>query len=332
MQSNNHLPEKFNGAALIANKNNHKKIVQGYQDYQKKEKLESHHQFYICSISKMFTAIAINQLVDRKIIKKSDAVAKYLGAYITDTDITIYHLLTHTSGLPNYVMYRKELDWQKAHTTQEIMDVVMRKKRKFKAGTKWSYSNTGYYLLALLIEEVTQMSYEAYITKEILEPLEMHETGFNSETLKLAKPHMKDQAGYVIHPTLLKGAGDIISTLDDLYRLGKAFYEGKLVSKERYIEMTQPVFENMKVKYGEGLFINEHFGMLSIGHSGSMPTGYSTQLSIYPEADAINVVFCNNRKSLHPLVYPDANGKYIEGCLAEEAFNQKVSIWKKAYI
>ncbi|MGL4344968.1 MAG: serine hydrolase domain-containing protein [Cellulosilyticaceae bacterium] len=332
MNTNNNLPEQFNGVALVAEKDDLKKLAQGYCDYQTKEELQDNHHFYICSISKMFASIAINQLVDQKVLTKQDSIAQYLGEYIKDNDITIYHLLTHTSGLPNYVMYRKELDWQKAHTEEEIMRVVMSKKRKFKAGTKWSYSNTGYYLLALIIEKVTKMSYEEYITKQILQPLGMNDTGFSSEVFRLAKPHIKDGEGYVIHPTLLKGAGDIISILEDMHRFAKAFYQGELISKARYTEMITPVFEDMKVKYGEGIFVSEHFGMLSIGHSGSMPTGYSTQLSIYPDVDTITIVLGNNRKCIHPLVYPDANGKYIEGYLAEQIFNQKISIWKKAYI
>ncbi|MGL5677092.1 MAG: serine hydrolase domain-containing protein [Cellulosilyticaceae bacterium] len=326
------LPKQFNGVVCVKGKAIEEKVAQGYSDYASKKALTSNDRFYICSISKMFTAVAINQLVEQKLLAKEDLVAKYLGDYMGERGITIYHLLTHTSGLPNYVMYRKELDWKEAHTAEDILKVVMSKKRKFTEGTKWSYSNTGYYLLAMIIEKVTGMACETYIEEAIFKPLGMKDSGFSKDNLAVVTPNVKGKEGYVFHPSLLKGAGDVISTAEDMCQFAQAFYQGKLVSDERYKEMIKPVFDNMKVKYGEGLFIQDHFGELCIGHSGSLPTGYSTQLSIYPEKEMVSVVMCNDRKCIHPLVYPDANGKYIDACVAEEVFGKKISVWKKAYM
>lgn len=333
MKVRGNISKKFNGVVLMKNKSDETYLVQGYDNFKEEKELKRDSQFYICSISKMFVAVAINQLVDRKLLSKTDSVSKYLGEYIKDDNITIYNLLTHTSGLSNYIMYRKDLDWKKQYTTKQILDVVLSKKARFKAGEKWSYSNTGYYLLTLILEKVTGMTYEEYIKEYILNPLKMENTGFSDEEkMNSVLPNIKNKQGYVIHPTLLKGAGDIISTVDDLYIFGEALYQGKLISKERAREMIQPVFGDMKVKYGEGMFINEHFGEVAIGHSGSMPTGYSTQLNIYPSRGQVNVVLSNNRICLNPWVYPDANGKYIESALMEQALGQRISVIKKAYI
>ena len=94
--------------------------------------------------------------------------------------------------------------------------------------------------------------------------------------------------------------------------------------------MYTPVFPDKKIQYGEGVFLNNHFDTPMMGHSGSVPTGYSTQLSIYPEQGIISVVLMNNRKVLHPVVYVDANAKYMDSCLVEQIFQKKIGLIKKS--
>lgn len=326
---------KLNGVALIANdKKINKIIVNGYDNFAKKTMHTEDSNFWICSISKMFNAIAINQLAEAGKLKKTDLISKYIKDYFKDEEITIYHLLTHTSGIPNLVMYKKEIPWDKNNTAEHILKTIENKGLKFKVGTKWQYSNSGYYILALIVEQLSGMKYEDYIRKYIFDVAEMKNTSFvGLDELKIVSPNIKDlESDAKFHYSLLFGAGDIVSNVKDLYKFAKAIIDGKLIKKETLKEMSIPVFKDKKLKYGEGLFLNNNFETSMIGHSGSIPIGYSTELSIYPEKNLITIVLTNNRKMIHPLVYPDANGKYIDSCLGESILGKKVSLIKKAYL
>lgn len=328
------IHKKFNGVALIGSKNKIEEIMtQGYASFEEGRMHTEESNFWICSISKMFTAVAINQLCEKGLLDKTDLLETYMPEYFAGQAITIYHLLTHTSGIPNFIMYRKQLDWKSAHTAEEVLSVVSKKGLKFKPGTKWAYCNTGYYLLALIVEQVTKMKYEDYVKQYIFDVVGMKHSSFVVEQdLEVVKAYIKENHAYEFHPSMLYGAGDIVSNVKDLYQFGKGIIEGKLVSKKTLEEMCQPVFPDKKMQYGEGLFVHQHFDTPMFGHSGSIPTGYTTQLSIYPEKEMISVVLINNRTTLHPLVYGDANGKYVDACLAEQIFDKKIGVIKKAYL
>ena len=325
--------KNFNGVLMIAGDNLTSKILtSGYCDFEQNVLHTVNSEFLICSISKMFVAVAINQLCEKGILRKEDLLNEYLPYYFKKHKITLYQLLTHTSGLPNYVMYKKELDWEVNHTADEILGLMDSKPLKFKPGTKWCYCNTGYYLLALIIEKVTGLKHEDYIQKNIFDVAQMKRSSFvTSPQAKAVPPHIKGKRCKTIHSSLLLGAGDIVSTVKDLYLFGKALVGGGLISDETLKTMYIPVFPDKKLKYGEGMFTNEHHGTLQIGHSGSIP-GYVTHMSIYPNEKIVSIVLLNNRTLMHPLVYPDINAKYLEGCLAEQLFHNKVSVVKKAYL
>lgn len=326
---------KLNGVALIADDEKiNKIIVNGYDNFTKKIKHTEDSNFWICSISKMFNAIAINQLAEMGKLKKTDLISKYIKDYFKDEEITIYHLLTHTSGIPNLVMYKKEIPWDKNNKAEHILKTLDNKGLNFKAGTKWQYSNSGYYILALIVEKVSGMKYEDYIRKYIFDIADMKNTSFVAlEELEVVSANIKNlESDKKFHHSLLFGAGDIVSNVKDLYKFAKAIIDGTLIKKDTFIEMSKPVFEDKKIKYGEGLFLNNNFGVLMIGHSGSIPIGYSTELSIYPEKSLITIVLTNNRKMIHPLVYPDANGKYIDACIGESILDKKIGLIKKAYL
>lgn len=325
--------DKLNGVVLVSEKDQVLyKEAYGYTDASNKLKNTMDTKFLICSISKMFTAVAINQLSERGLLHKEDLLNQYIPDYFKGKGITLYHLLTHTSGIPNYTMYRKELQWTKAYTAQEVLECMDQKGLKFEPGKKTSYSNTNYYILALVVEQVTGMKYEAYVTDNIFKVAGMSQSSFvTCYEGEMAKPHNKGKFEYDFSDTLLFGAGDVISTAGDLRLFARALIENKLISQATLEEMSKAGIKDSKIQYGEGLFINRHFGKLCIGHSGSIPNGGTTQLMIYPEAETIIIVLLNNRNSLHPLVYVDANGQYVANILAEQIFERKLGLIKKAY-
>ncbi|MGL4741667.1 MAG: serine hydrolase domain-containing protein [Sarcina sp.] len=325
--------KKLNGVALIDDGKEVKIYAKGYADFEKNILHTENSNFKICSISKMFVAIAINQLAERQLLKKDDLINKYIGNCFVEESITIYNLLTHTSGIKNYIMYRKEIAWDKEHTSDFILSKISKKKLKFKVGSKWSYSNTGYYILALIIEKVSGLKYHEYIKKNIFDVANMKNSSLSQcKDMEFVPSQAKNRKSkFDLSDSLLFGAGDVISNVKDLHRFAKALIEGKLVSLETLREMSKPVFKENKLKYGEGLFINNSFDIENIGHSGSLP-GYATQLSIYKDTGVISIVLTNNRVLINPLVYPDINGKYIEACIAEKIFNKNISFIKKSYL
>jgi len=92
--------------------------------------------------------------------------------------ITIHHLLTHTSGIPNYFMLKKQIKWGERHTPQEILQIVKGYKLKFPVGEKWSYNSTNYLILGLIIEMVSGMNYHQYVKNYIFIPAKMNNSGF----------------------------------------------------------------------------------------------------------------------------------------------------------
>lgn len=324
---------KLNGVALIGNKNGIEDIiVNGFNDFENKIRHTEDSNFWICSISKMFASIGINQLCERGLIDKNDFMTKYIDKYFSDTNITIYHLLTHTSGIPDFTIDRKDIDWTKNYSPDYILTLMNRKGLNFEPGSKWRYGNTGYYILALIIEKVTGMKYEHYIKENIFDIVKMDNTFFAIDDNKnVVNANIKGKHNSNFNPGLLFGSGDIVSNVKDLYKFSKAILDNKLIKKETLEEMSKPVFEKSTFKYGEGLYLNNHFNTKMLGHLGLISMGFSTQLSIYPEKEIITIVLTNDRKKIHPLVIPDLNGKYIDSLIGEEIFNKKIGFIKKAY-
>jgi CubicO group peptidase (beta-lactamase class C family) len=146
-------------------------------------------------------------------------------------------------------MYKKEIEWGKYHTSDYILSVVDKKPLKFKPGSKWSYCNTGYYLLALIVEKITDMKYEDYIQKYVFDVAQMSNSSFaTKQEINIVKSHIKNVCCSDFNPSMLFGAGDIVSNVKDLYSFGKALIDGVLVTKDTLRKMSTPVFKEKKIK------------------------------------------------------------------------------------
>ncbi|HMC98851.1 MAG TPA: serine hydrolase domain-containing protein, partial [Ferruginibacter sp.] len=153
---------RFNGNVLVVS--NGKILYQdalGYADYNSKRQLDNNSVFELASLSKQFTAMAILICRDKKLLNLNDPVKLYLSSFPYD-DITIRNLLMHTSGLPAYEdQFEKNWDRKKIAHNEDIIGILAKQKDTlfFKPGTKWKYSNTGYAILAAIIEKVSGMTY-----------------------------------------------------------------------------------------------------------------------------------------------------------------------------
>ncbi len=233
----------FNGTALVAEQGQ-PILKQGYGLAQIEWKIPNavDTKFKLASISKHFTAIAIMQLVEQGKIRLDSPIAVYLPNYRTDVadKVTVHHLLSHTSGIPNYSLraFGKTVD-PGPYSPMMFIKKFCSRKPLFEPGTKFSYSNTGYVILGGIIEQVSGISYEKYLKENIFSRINMVQSGYDRHSKiipKRASGYIKKENHLINTPhldlSLLHSAGAIYSTVEDLYRWDRAMAVNRLLSAE----------------------------------------------------------------------------------------------------
>ena len=210
-------------------------------------------KFRLGSVTKQFTAASILLLEERGKLSVSDPVKKYLPDAPAAWDkITIFHLLTHTSGIPNFTSFPDYAKLEPFATTPEQLVARFRDKPlDFEPGEKWNYSNSGYVLLSYLIEKITGDSYEKFVRENIFTPLGMKDSGYDSNSAVI--PHRAsgyvfgkngfENAGFV-HMSIPQGAGALYSTTEDLLKWEQGLFGGKVLKAASLEKMTTPFKNN----------------------------------------------------------------------------------------
>lgn len=227
-------------------------------------------KFKIGSLTKQFTAMMVLQLVQEGKINLQGSVSDYLGFYpkTSGKKIKIHHLLCHSGGIPNLSVYYPDWfsdKWLKEYETRDFIALFSGLPLEFEPGTRFSYSNEGYFLLGTIIEKVTGKSFETVLREKILNPLGMKASGFFDEYTVV--PGLATgyeywnfrfaNTGYS-SATIHKGNGGMYSTIEDLFKWDQALYTGKLLSQKYLDLMFQPQM-NMRygVDYGYGWVLRE---------------------------------------------------------------------------
>ncbi|HJQ31241.1 MAG TPA: serine hydrolase domain-containing protein [Pyrinomonadaceae bacterium] len=260
-------------------------------------------KFRVGSLTKQFTAMAVMILQERGKLKVHDPVCNFIpDCPRAWAGVTIHHLLTHTSGIPDLVSFP---DFQQTMALPSPVDkTVERFKTKpleFEPGEKFKYSNSGYVLLGYIIERVTGQSYDAYLKENIFGPLKMLDTG-NDRGDVLIKNRA---AGYVrrgdvilnapyIDMSIPTGGGSLYSTVGDLFLWDQALYAGKLINKNSYEAMFKPY---ATADWGDGAAYGWFIGADKSGHrymgfQGGI-NGFAAQIMRYPEQKVLLVILCN---------------------------------------
>jgi CubicO group peptidase (beta-lactamase class C family) len=293
----------FHGAVLVAK---NKKIVYqnqvGYADFRKKTLINSESTFQLASVSKQFTAAAIMQLKEKNKLKLTDSV----NAYFPDfpyKNITIRNLLNHTSGLPKY-FWVAEHEWKenKPPTNKDLMEVlpISKAKRFFKPGRNFDYSNTGYFVLASIIEKITGISFNQYLQKNIFEPLNMKNSyvySYQNDTIRknqlkgyrLYRGWKHIKIGNTVNDAIV-GDKNVYSTLEDLFKWTYGL-NSELLIKQESLDLMYTKGETIygrKVPYGFGFRLGIRDGK-NIYHYGKW-NGFSTALTNYLEEDLVVIV------------------------------------------
>jgi len=247
---------QFNGAVLVAD--NGKVIYRkgvGYANMEWNIPNEADTKFRLGSITKQFTAMLILQMVEQDKIKLDGKLSDYLPDYRKDTGerVTVHQLLTHTSGIPSYTS-QPGFFADVSRNPYGVADFVKKYASgdlEFEPNSKFSYNNSGYFLLGAIIERVAGKPYEQVLREKIFEPLGMKNTGYdhhNTIISKRAAGYTKTASGYENAPyldmSLPYAAGSMYSTVDDLFLWDKALYEEKLLSGKYKELMFKPNIGN----------------------------------------------------------------------------------------
>jgi CubicO group peptidase (beta-lactamase class C family) len=254
-------------------------------------------KFRLGSMSKQFTAAAILLLQQRGKLNVNDPIRKYVPDAPAAWDkITLYHLLTHTSGVPNFTDLPGYPDWErKPAKPAEMVAWFKDKPLEFTPGSKWHYSNSGYTLLGVVIEKVSGVTYQQFLADNIFTPLGMHDSGYDSNHAVIARhasgyspgKNGVEPAGY-IDMSIPYSAGGLYSTTHDILLWEQGLFGGKLLNAKSLKTMTTPFLE----KYGCGFWIQDVAGHRDVTHAGGIE-GFNTQGDYLPDDNAVVVVLGN---------------------------------------
>ena len=271
----------------------------GFTDHEEKQPIDLDTNFRIASVSKTITAMATLSLVDDGLLQLTDTIQQHLPDYPDlGKDITIEQLLSHRSGIPNYVE-RPDITelMNKEWTPEQVPELFKNEALLFPAGSAFQYSNSGYVLLGLIIEKVSGVSYAEYIERNILEPAKMYRSQQGEETvLSNSALGYTQNIDETISPAqgidldLAFAAGSIRSTCPDLHRYSQAILHHEILSPTLTETMLQvhSTPEKASSGYGYGWGIDENI----IGHSGSI-NGFGARIAYLQDKDIFICVLSN---------------------------------------
>jgi len=263
--------------------------------------------YHLTSITKTFTAIATMMLVEEGKISLEDPISRYFSDLPEAwRPVKIRHLLNHTSGISSHAHHPKipcpvgkdERDYTRIDVLKEVACLPL----DFAPGERWSYGDTGFHLLGMLIEKISRMDYEQFLRARIFAPLEMRDTRLNSYAELI--PNRAD--GYSWHDGRFRNAklfplfefanAGLVSTVLDMAKLDAALYTEKLLKKATLEQMwTYTKLNNGQIvtSYGLGFGLTPFRGRRRVGHSGGGGFGFATTITRLID-DKVTVIVLTN--------------------------------------
>ena len=326
------------GLAVVVRKNGRTLFERGYgvRDLRSKAKIDAHTNFRLASFSKQFTAMAIILLVRDGKLRYDETLTEIFPDFPAyGKAITVRNLLNHTSGLPDYEDLMDAFEkksgptWspQKQIQDAEVLELLKKEKAgKFAPGTSWSYSNSGYVVLGLIVSKVSGKTFGDFLQARIFAPLKMDctivfQNGKNT-VAKRAFGHsrennaLKETDQSSTSATL--GDGGIYSNLEDLAKWDDALCNHTLMSEKDFQPALAPVKLNDRsephwpkepsddnlhpgkpVSYGFGWFLDPYQGRQRMWHTGST-MGFRTVIERFPDGDGLTAIILSNRTDLEP--------------------------------
>jgi CubicO group peptidase (beta-lactamase class C family) len=301
VMADRHIP----GVTLLVEHRGRRIVARGYglADVENNVPAELETVYQTGSLTKQFTAAAILQLVEQGKLRLDDDVTKLVPElHIRGGTVTVHNLLSHTSGLVESNRDETIPEWGTAITHKRVLELIGDHELEFRPGEKFQYRNSGYYLLGMIVERVSGMSYADYVRVNMFQPLGMRRTsqcthrdiipkrahGYTTDDGKLHNPRLLDMSWTF-------AVGSVCSTAPDLLLWDHALRGGRVVSVDTYKKMITPVklADGTLTDYGYGLGMSVHDGHPVIRHGGAT-VGFTTYLTHYPEDDLTIVLLTNN--------------------------------------
>lgn len=301
--------------------------------------------FQLASITKQFTSVAVLMLMEQGKLSIQDPLSKYIADYPRGTEITLHHLLNHTSGIKDYTRIpelrnRTRLDM----TPEELINTFKNLPLEFDPNDKYDYSNSGYVLLGYIIEQLSGMSYGEFVKANIFDKLGMNNSYYADNYRIVANKAY----GYQLYegryenaeymsPAFPYAAGSLMSTVDDLFLWNKAIHNNTLISEEskRLAFKNYTLTNGNPGNYGYGWFINEIAGITTLEHQGGI-NGFTTSGIYFPDKNIFSIVLTNlddgigaerhNIKAVSALL-----GKSLKENEAAEVSEKELKKWEGAY-
>lgn len=297
--------KQFQGTALVV-KDDKVLFERSYGKANKEKDIpnSSDSEYYIASISKSILSTAMHQINEQNGVLLETPVSAYMP--FGHQNITFRQLLTHTSGLSQHDEYAPFI------SNETLVQDIGNMKLLSKPGTTFWYSDSNYVILAMLIEKISGIPYEAYMKKNVFEPIGMNHTGFSHDISSIPK----GTVGYTSNGSIpkyiqmeqLRGSGDIYTTVHDLYMFDEALFKKDFLSSDSFRKM-MTTWNRIVPSYGDGWFVSEemyyHMGVIpgwaswnSISHDGS------TYVILLSNQDS----FAKNSKSIGTRIMQEAKG------------------------
>ena len=270
--------------------------------------------FHLGSVGKQFTALAVMMLAEEGKLKYDDPIGEYLPELARfGDDLTIRHLLHHTSGIPDYYddgeLNEKLLEAAEMPTNEDVLVLLSEMgEMQFAPGETFSYSNAGYEMLGSLIEQVSGQSYAAFMQERIFDPLGMEHTFSQPNSERLNDPDLVhsyvregDQIeAYDSDPfDYLVGSGSFYTTVEDMALYDQALYTDKLIKQSTLAEAFEPALLNSGIesRYGFGWELGRNSSERYVAHSGEW-LGFSSYYARFPEQRLAVIVLTNRTYDL----------------------------------
>lgn len=316
---------QFNGSVLIAEKG---KILynkgKGHSNERTKELNNPQTIFELASCSKQFIGVGIALLQRENKIRYTDDITIYLPELSNFKGVTVYDLLRHTSGIPEFLGNFRE-DWknERIATNQDVIDYYSQKKDTlgFAPNSRHRYSNTNYVFLASIIERVSKQTLDAYLKAKIFKPLKMERTFIYNRRLKPRKiknyaygytwisnsfekaTEDDERVGYktAYYMDGITGSAKVNSTVEDLYKWVNALKSNTLLTQKEFDEVMaiSKTNRNQDVLYGFGFEVRKKEQTISYGHTGSWD-GYITFIHYNSSNDRTIIVLNNFKNGVYP--------------------------------
>lgn len=315
---------KIAGIAIGVFKRDEKILLKsyGFADLEFDVKLPVNASFEIGSITKQFTAAAILQLAENRKINLDDEITKYINFNTQGKRITVRQLLSHTSGIKGYTEMPEFgiLSMQK-YSRDTLLRIMEKKSYDFDPGEELIYSNTGFFMLGLIIEKVSGLTYEEYVQKNLFERAGMTNSYYGSENKVIKnRAHGYDtdkdglvRAAYLNH-TWPFAAGSLCSTVEDLVNWNNALHHGKILSDSMYQEYISPfrLNDGTLTRYAKGITVTDHNGRKMFEHAGGI-NGFLSENRYFPNENISIIVLINSTGSVSPVKVADFITEIIFG-------------------